>query len=396
MLNSDWIAYIGPFLFPWGQAGSRRVYGVARSLAEGGYHVVVGCGASEPGELKHLECQDGDARLSYIGLSELPRLGASSTSKLAQLILRQGARTISWLDAQPTKPSHVVLYGGYAQYMFRLLPWCRRNRVPLIVDVVEWYDPRHMQGGFFGPFHISTKIALRVQFPKSDGIIAISSYLADYYCRRGCPVVRIPPTLDLKHVGVNYHTGALAFKPLTLVYAGTPGKKDLLRNAIRGVEMADPQAKRIRLLILGPTREEVCSLQGSKKLSPFVEVLGRVNQPDVAKIIQESDFSILLRESLRFAQAGFPTKFVESIASGTPVIANITTDLRDYLHDGIEGLICPDHTAEAFAQTLDRALVLTQEERNQMRKAARRQAERSFDYRNYTKSLKAFFEGLRR
>lgn len=386
---------MGPFLFPWGQPGSRRVYGIARSLADGGHDVVVGCGSAEPRELTCIGDSGGEGSISYIGLCELPPSGEWAISKLAQLIFYQGARTVDWLDAQPIKPSHIVLYGGYAQYMFRLLPWCRQNAVPLVIDVVEWYDHRHMQGGFLGPFHISAKLALRLQFPKSDGIIAISSYLADYYRSRGCPVVRIPPTLDEDEVEVRLPPVARTSQELTLVYAGTPGKKDLLENVIRGVMMANPEGERIRLLVLGPTVEQLRSLREGKALPSFVQVLGRVPQQDVGKIVQESDFSVLLREPLRYAQAGFPTKFVESIANGTPVIANITSDLGEYLHDSVEGLVAKDYSAEAFAQALGRALRLNSDERMRMRQSARLQAERSFDYRNFTDTLREFFEEIR-
>lgn len=396
VVNPGWIAYVGPFYFPWGQPGSRRVYGIAQSLAEGGQKVSVGCGTAEPRELIHVDNSRGGGNISYIGLGELPPPSASVASKLVQLLVYQGVRTVDWLDAQPIKPSHVILYGGYAQYMFRLLPWCRRQRVSLIVDVVEWYDARQLNGGFFGPFHISAKVALHIQFAKSDGIIAISSYLADYYRQRGCPVIRIPPTLDTVEVQVRPPSAARSSDELTLVYAGTPGKKDLLENVIRGVMMADPKGERLRLVVLGPTIEQVQSLRGGKVLPSFVQVLGRVPQQDVGKIVRESDFSVLLREPLRFTQAGFPTKFVESVANGTPVIANITSDLGHYLRDSIEGLVAQDHSAEAFAAALGRALRLKPEERMRMRQAARGQAERSFDYRNFTESLKGFLRETHR
>jgi glycosyltransferase involved in cell wall biosynthesis len=46
---------------------------------------------------------------------------------------------------------------------------------------------------------------------------------------------------------------------------------------------------------------------------------------------QASDFSIILRENKRYAVAGFPTKFVESIACGVPVIANKVGDIEAYI-----------------------------------------------------------------
>src|SRR5579885_3124073 len=39
--SRPWVAYIVPFSYPWGQAGSRRVDGICRSIAATGRDVLV-------------------------------------------------------------------------------------------------------------------------------------------------------------------------------------------------------------------------------------------------------------------------------------------------------------------------------------------------------------------
>lgn len=389
MSDQQWIAYVGPFLFPWGQPGSRRVYGMARALADLGYRVVVGSGDTVPQSPTLLEDVDGTGSLSYLGLKELPTRQDSLVSKMMQLFWNQGARTVEWIESQATRPAYVMLYGGYAPFMYKLSRWCNKNHVPLIVDVVEWYSPKQLKGGYFGPFHISSKLALRYQFPKARGIIAISNYLADYYRRRGSQVVCIPPTLDIRqHRLLSIDRTDTR---LTLVYAGTPGKKDLLANVIQGVGLVDPEGSRIRLQLVGVDSAQVRNLLRAE-LPNFVQALGRIPQQEVAGVVATSDFSVLLRPSERFAQAGFPTKFVESFAVGTPVIGNLTSDLALHLLDGQTGLVCPDHTSESFASALLRALALNRDQRLAMRHAARVHAEHNFDYRSHLNSLQSFLE----
>lgn len=392
MQTYSWIAYVGPFPFPWGQAGSRRICGMARSLSEAGRIVVVGSGDASPAECVALNEGELEGSVEYIGLGESPSKDASIVKKSIQIFYAWGARTVAWLEAQPVKPSHVFVYGGSAQYILRLLPWCRRNSVKLIADVVEWYDPKQMTGGILGPFNVSAKLALRYLYPKCDGIVAISRLLADHYQSEGCPVVRIPPTLDVLASGVKERPAGDDPKKVTLVYAGTPGKKDLLSNVIEGVSRVDPQGSRLKLLVLGPSVEQVRESLNSAAIPMAVQVLGRVPQSEVATYIGQADFSVLLREPLHFANAGFPTKFVESMTNGTPVIANLTSDLELYLQDGVEGLICADHTVQAFVDVLNRALDLSMEQRLMMRTAARQQAERSFDFRVYAGELAQFLD----
>lgn len=391
MINTDWVAYIGHFLFPWGQAASRRVYGNARSLTRAGYNVVVASGSVLPTSITPLECLDGEGSLAHIGLGTCPNQNDKQWQKALKLLFTDSQSTIDWLEAQPRKPSHIILYGGYTPYLLRLLPWCRRHHIPLIADVVEWYQPEH-HGGTFGLTNINSSIAMRYLFHKCDGIIAISSYLADYFGKSGCPILRVPPTLDLSSPLATTDARRGEDRPLTLIYAGSPGKKDLLAHVVRGIELADPQGRQIRLLVLGPDSTQVRSLLGGGALPAFVQVLGKIEQTEVAQLYQEADFSVLLREPLRFAQAGFPTKFVESLANGTPVIANITSDLGEYLDDGSEGLVSSDHSPQAFAQAVGRALALSPGERSEMRQKARFQAERSFDFRNYSNLFASFLE----
>jgi glycosyltransferase involved in cell wall biosynthesis len=393
--QNSWVAVVGPFLFPWGQPGSRRVCGIARSLADAGYRVIVGSGGTEPATLSDLNEGEHPGSISHVGLGELPPSETSALDKSLQIFVYLGKKTVAWLEAQTSKPSHVISYGGNAQYMYQLSAWCRRNKVPLIVDVVEWYDGTHMSGGRFGPFHISAEVAFHYFYPKSDGIIAISSYLVNHFRQHKSSVICIPPTLDVNEVQISPNAQPSEVLPISLVYAGSPGKKDLLANVIHGMNQIDPQGQHFRLKVVGPSEAQVKSLLKLDALPAFVHVLGRVPQTEISSILQQADFSVLLREPLRFAQAGFPTKFVESMSNGTPVIANITSDLGNYLHDGIEGFIARDHSPEAFAEVLKRVMQSNPSERKNMRVAARKQAEKSFDFRNYVNPIKHFLDGIK-
>ena len=108
--------------------------------------------------------------------------------------------------------------------------------------------------------------------------------------------------------------------------------------------------------------------------------------------VARADFSVLLRRPDKVATAGFPTKFVESLAVGTPVIATLTSDLGDHLVDGQNGLICDDASPETVARALERALALSGREKSALRKAARHTAETGFDYRRHTDGLRRLVE----
>lgn len=387
--DRPFVAYVGPFQFPWGQAGSRRVYGIARSLMAAGRDVVVVNGAAEPAAPRLLE-SDGEGSLFHVGVLDGPQRGDTLAAKAFRLFVAHGDLTVRWLETQAVAPSHVIVYGGHAPFMARLLPWCRRRGVALLADVVEWYDPKQFAGGMLGPLHLSAKIALRWQYPRCAGVIAISGLLERYYRGRGVVVARVPPTLDVEATRWRDAEASPVLGALRLVYAGTPGRKDLLANVIAAVAAADASGARVRLDVLGPTPEQVASLVGGRAHVPgSVHTLGRVPQDQVAAAVRGADFSVLLRPRERYADAGFPTKLVESLSVGTPMICNVTGDIGNYVRDGLEGFLCRDHSAASFGEALARAIATTPADRALMRRAARGMAEQFFDYRAHAGALNA-------
>ena len=360
---------------------------------ECGFDVVVGAGQWETsGVTVDRDCSG----IIYENIGENPKPSDTPARKAFQVLVASGRKTVAWLDAIPSHPRFVVTYGAGAAFMQRIAAWCKKNNVPLIADVVEWYDGSHMRGGYFGPFHVNAKLAMHHYYRRCDGVIAISQYLADYY-RRSCPhVIRVPPTLDVTSVRLEVNTQRDTSDPLRLIYAGTPGKKDLLAAVVNGISRVDPSGQKVVLEVLGPTRKQVQQLLGGAQVPPFVMVAGMVPQASIHEKLQRADLSVLLREPQRFANAGFPTKFVESLANGVPVIANLTSDLALYLHDGSEGIVCASSSEEDFAAALRRLLSWPRGRWQAMHACARQRAEASFDYRNYVAELSGFLAGVRR
>ncbi len=402
MVNPEWIAYVGKFPFPEGNASSRRVYGVASALVEAGYDVVVLSEDTEPSKPCVLYDRKGKGTLFYLGLSERLPKAASAIRKAYRYLIAVGERKVRWLDERPTKPSYVIYYGSSSAFMLRLISWCRKNNVALIVDVVEWRDASHMVGGgFFSPLNISDKICMRFLNHRADGVIAISSYLEKYHLSRKSHVIRVPILLDTTSIIVARSNTIIAKKPLTLAYTGKSGKgkKDLLNNVIEALFRLNSVGKDVCFIMAGPTPQEILcfpALQSRRisSLPSWIMALGWQTSDRALEIVKNADFMPLLRPLNRVSEAGFPTKFAESMAVGTPVICNLTSDLGQYVNDGVEGLVCRDHSAEVFTEAIERALALSPTQYAEMRMAARAMAEQSFDYRAYAKPLRCFLNKI--
>lgn len=383
------VAYVGPVALPEGAAAARRMLGIARSIRAAGHEVIFGSGQMPPA-----------GRPEPLDFEGFPvfSLGERTAEHLPVLLkhlvyVGMGRKTRDWLEAVEPKPDVVILYAGFAAYFSRLLPWCRRRRIPLVFDAVEWYEPSSLPGGRYGPYRWSFELSARHYCVQCGNVIAISSFLRDYYRARGCRTVRVPPTLDVAALPPVAPVSDRA--TLTIGFAGSPGLMNTFETIVDVVAALAERGRKIRLRVAGMPVERILACpamraRGLRRPPEYIESLGPVSQKEATELVRAADFTVLIRSVMRYSTAAFPTKVVESLASGTPVICNLTSDLGEHLVDGREAIVCPDHSAESLTVAFERALLLSSEERHRMRLAARRRAEEAFDFRNHTGAIGDF------
>lgn len=381
------LAYVGPVSIPDGGAASQRMLGNALSLKQAGWEVLFGSGQMPLKERPNPFDHQGFAVHS---LSERKHEGLPSIVK-HMLYLNMGARTLAWLKSLDPKPDAVILYSGYSAYLSKLYPWCRREGIPLVFDAVEWYEPSSMPGGAYGPYRWSFELAMRSYCLKLGRVITISRWLEEWYSSRGVKTVRVPPTHDV--IANPWRVGGEGEASKTVfAYAGSPGKKDLLDPFVEAVYREGLDKGQLELRLVGPTIKEILTLpalaqRGLTDLPDWVKATGRLPQADALDVVRQADFSILLRPIMRYSTAGFPTKSTESLAVGTPLLANLTSDLGTFLENGVNSWVAEGIEVDQVASALKAAVAQSSEGRRAMRAAARKTAEQLFDFRSYSEAL---------
>ncbi|ULO22237.1 glycosyltransferase [Sulfitobacter sp. CB2047] len=379
-----WIAYVGPVAFPEGGAAARRILGNAKALFGAGYDVVVLSGQRPDERGAQFDVAPG---IRCVSTNERDAEHLPKALRYVRYAL-MGARSRQWLEAQADLPDAVILYSGYSPYLLQFTGWARRMGVPLLFDAVEWYAAPNRLRFLASPYLWNTEIAMRVLIPRLDSVIAISSALEGYYHAKGLPVGRVPPLFDTDEITA---TDPDPDGRLRLAYSGSPGRKDLIDIVIEGVLERDAGRGRIVLDIAGVTEDELRRRPPLQRrggtIPKALRAHGQVSHARSAEIVGGADFTVFLRAVNRVSTHGFPTKFVESLALGTPVIANLTSDLADHLRDGETGLECTEPTAPTLGLVLDRALALDADARVTMRRAARAEAERAFAVQAHVATL---------
>lgn len=271
--------------------------------------------------------------------------------------------------------------------MSYLISFSEKKEIPVIHDSTEWYSPCEFKHGKWDKAYILKDRLNRKIIRNPVKVVSISEYLRKYFDTRGIQTVRIPVIMDVMSIKP---IKSVQDKKIKLIYAGSPAAKDHLREIIVAVQKLPSSSQgRIELHIFGVSEEQLIELSNIVKIPACIRVYGRVPREEVLECMMKMDFSLLLRPSEeRYAKAGFPTKSVEAMAHGVAMMCNISSDLDMYLKDGENAVIVSGCSAEAFKKALEKVVSMERTEINKIKRSARILAEKEFDYRNYTSTVK--------
>lgn len=367
------ILYLGGFELPDKNAAAQRVMANAKLLREMGFEV------------------------SFIGISKdidnAPRIveGFSSIPVPYPSGIKQWVHQImTFVDTKEIidrRPDYVILYNFPSIASLRILNACHKHGIGVIHDLTEWeiaegWSPRNVIR------KLDINLRMRYCMKKMDGVIAISRYLYDYY-KDDTNVILVPPTVDLKNPKFCRKRELESSDKITkLVYAGSTGlaaTKDRLDYIIKEVNLFP----NIRLDIVGQTKEQFQAVFGNTvDIADNIVFHGCVSHTEAVRFVCEADFQMLIRENTLKNTAGFPTKFVESMSCCTPLIATLTSNIGDYLHDGVNGFIVSDE--HPLGEVLKKAASLSSAEIIKMKEACK--SFEGFDYRSYKEEFSKIFK----
>lgn len=294
----------------------------------------------------------------------------------------RGIIAILILHKNKIKADVIIYYGCSCRYLIPLIFYCKINKIKLISDIVEWYDYNHLPLGKFGPAALDTCISMNFLIKKTDGIVTVSSYLEKFYKTHCKNIVKIPILID-SSFNEESNTNIFDEKYLNIIYAGIPGKKDLLKTIIKVVETLNKEKYFVKLHLFGPTIKESETYFNNNTREDIISY-GYIDQKDVHNYLVNADFSIIIRPQMRFANAGFPTKFVESLNAGIPIIANITSDLGLYLKDNYNGFIIENTSFESIANKIREISRIPKKELKYFKINSKKTAVNNFDYKIYS------------
>jgi len=382
VINKRRILYIGNFLLPDGDAASHRVIGNAKALRNIGYDVFfLGC-----------KIDENRALLDAINLYyDFKCWFFKSPNSIVSWV--KYLTSITWYISLISflKPTHIIVYNYPSIALKLLMKYCNKHSIYLYSDCTEWFQP---QGNIIYKSikQFDTNYRMKILHNKLSGIIAISSYLQNYYSNKGQKTICVPPLIDKDDIkwfnNGNFNNEA----EVNLSYVGNPGagKKDKLDVIISSLrEIKSKYNLNCKLTIVGITKSEYEINFSDIINEDFIVFKGKMKNSAALEIIKKSHYSIFLRDKNLITTAGFPTKFSESIACGTPVLTNDSSDILKYINEGYNGFILDTSSSISLSESFYRALSINNEKISKMKEYCFR--DYTFDFHSFESEFKKMF-----
>jgi glycosyltransferase involved in cell wall biosynthesis len=374
------ILYIGGFELPDKNAAAHRVLSNAKLLRELGYKVVFMDVDRSVIKTKSLEYK------KLLGFDVWS--GKYPDSIVTWLKYLTSINFVKNTISEYFDIKAIICYNYQALPLAKLIRFGKKNNIKIIADITEWYEDNRIIK------KIDTEFRMKYLHKHVDGIICISTFLRDYYDSYVKTVV-IPPLIDIEENKWKSKEKKECEDIMEFVYSGRPGKDKDKLNFIVIVMKNMSQKKFFKFNIIGITKLQYLEyypehIKLVDEMKNSLEFIGRISHEESIKYIKKADFQIFIRENKRMNNAGFPTKFVESMACGTPVLTTMTSDLEVYLINGINGFFINNEATLQIELTLKKVLEMSNDEIFQMKMNCKKL--KSFDYRNFMGHINSFLD----
>lgn len=383
-MNKGTILYIGGFELPDKNAAAHRVVSNGKILRELGYKVVF-CGMNKDSENNGVSTP-----MEYYGFECYSLNYPNSTIDWFKYIIEYNYYVQLIKNQKNVKA--VICYNLPSGSLYRLKYYCNSKQIKIISDCTEWYEAPK-EGGFLNRKVKEGDVFWRMRnlHFKMDGIISISELLDRYYSANNQKSIKVPPLVDVTDTKWNNDL-AIRNRPVQFIYSGSPAiksvsaAKDRLDLIILAMSGLKKEKRNFFLHIVGIELEDFLDVcpnfkEELESLKDSIAFYGRVSHSESIKLLKDSDFSIFIRDENIVTKAGFPTKFVESITCGIPVLTNSNSNIVDYLLEGENGFLISTENDKRIQDSIDKAISLSPEEIFKMKVNCKKSS--VFDYHNF-------------
>ncbi len=328
------IVFTGEFTYPDGMAGTKRIQHFIDYLSvENTVKVFLFRQKNSNYNSVKVEGKKGNTSYRIIGAN----LGLS----LKIIYLLPVSLFLSFKTLMEWKSKHskniLYVYNGITLENILFVLFAKMIGYKITVEYVE--DFKQYAG------HLSAGLVIKnksnVFFERflpftAKGIIVISTYLYKKYSKYQDKIQLIHIPIS-SYVSDNSEQNTAFHSPVKIVYAGSFGAKDGLDTLIVAFNEFSKSYPDCQLVLSGKTKDT--NLLQKYCENPSIKYIGYIPDQEFDAFLAQADILCMTRNKMQFANAGFPFKLGEYLATGKPVIASKVSDIELYIENRQDALL---------------------------------------------------------
>lgn len=250
----------------------------------------------------------------------------------------------------------LIIYGEPDIYTIPFIIFGKLLGYKVILDIVE--------DRFLTEEKLSIKANINLIFGKIisplmikavDGIIVISKHLEKKYKTQSNLLLKLIPVsaVNLRETTDLYNSNNSFLK---IVYSGSFGAKDGVDNLIDAFIQISQKNKKVKLILIGSPKIEIQNKINEIE-NKYIEVTGYLPDDEYIRKLHGADILCMTRIDSQYANAGFPFKLGEYLATGKPVVATDVSDIRLYLEDKKDVILAKPSNIQSLVDALNYLIV---------------------------------------
>lgn len=250
----------------------------------------------------------------------------------------------------------LILYGRSYRRLMPLANIAKKCGATLVWDTTEGIERFRGRGGKCSPIYIDWWLGTRALARSADLVTAITNSLADRYasvCRR----VMVLPVLGewSRCVQSEARRSSSAFR---LIVFGALREKDAPQTVLDSVSLLSARKVNLEIHLVGRYNDDRTSRGFAARLLALSNATtsivgqGAMAKGDMISLFETADCFMLLRPDTPAERLAFPTRIVEILMYGKPLITSDVGDVSRYLQNGRDAIVIqndPRLVAESVA-----------------------------------------------
>lgn len=261
------------------------------------------------------------------------------TFSILRILLKKGEMNVLYQYGYPNfKNIAIIIFAKFIGFK-------------IIFDIVEDNSTIQVKKTFFERLNDRTSLFFFNRLHLlCNACIGISFHIVqklNFVSKGRFPVLHIPVSIN---PNINYKlqlNQKSILKNVILFYGGSFGLKDGLGYLLKAFDIVAEKRRNVKLVLTGKGSEHdmIVFREQFKKLKykSLVDYKGYIDYYEYITLMNQSDILCVTRTNSTFANAGFPFKLAEMLATGKPVIVSKVSDVESYLDHKSAYIIEPEN-----------------------------------------------------